>query len=364
LETRVVFHIDFDYFYAQCEEIRSPELKSKPVCVCIFSDRGGDSGAVATANYTARKYGAKSGIPIIFAKKRLNSRDDAVFLPADFEYYSEISEKAMTIMQKYANVFEYVGRDEAYLDVTERTNQDFEKASHLAQQIKNEIRDKLKMTCSIGVSPNKLVSKIASDFKKPDGLTIVPPQQVEAFLDNLKIRDIPGIGRKTEKKISEMGFDSISELKSQDVFKLQKVFGRKIGTYIINSIHGKDEEPVKEREPSIQFSKIITLKKNSMDYDFLAENLKNICKELHSVVLKNNRLFKSVGIQFIQSDLSNRTKSRMLKSPTSSLEELLKASNKLLEEILEEQKIPVRRLGVKVSELSEIKGQSTITSYF
>ncbi len=135
LETRIVFHIDFDYFYAQCEEVRSPELKSKPVCVCVYSDRGGDSGAIATANYTARKYGVKSGIPIAFAKKRLEERKDAVFLPVDFDYYFEISEKAMEIMKENADVFEYVGKDEAYLDVTKRVEGDFEKASHLAQQI-------------------------------------------------------------------------------------------------------------------------------------------------------------------------------------------------------------------------------------
>ena len=120
LETRVVFHIDFDYFYAQCEESRTPELKSKPVCVCVFSDRGGDSGAIATANYTARKYGVKSGMPIVFAKKKLEERKDAVFLPVDFDYYIEMSEKAMDVMKNNADVFEYVGKDEAYLDVTKR----------------------------------------------------------------------------------------------------------------------------------------------------------------------------------------------------------------------------------------------------
>ena len=93
---RVVFHIDFDYFYAQCEEVRKPDLKSKPVCVCVFSDRGGDSGAIATANYTARKFGVKSGIPITFAKKKLEHRKDAVFLPVDFQYYEKITEKAIT----------------------------------------------------------------------------------------------------------------------------------------------------------------------------------------------------------------------------------------------------------------------------
>ena len=98
---RVVFHIDFDYFYAQCEEVRKPELKTKPVCVCVFSDRGGDSGAIATANYTARQFGVKSGIPITFAKKRLEQRKDAVFLPADFDYYSDMSSKGMEIIEKY-----------------------------------------------------------------------------------------------------------------------------------------------------------------------------------------------------------------------------------------------------------------------
>ncbi|QUC63857.1 DNA polymerase IV [Nitrosopumilus sp. K4] len=361
---RIVFHIDFDYFYAQCEEIRKPELKSKPVCVCVFSDRGGDSGAIATANYTARKYGVKSGIPIMFAKKRLEGREDAVFLPVDFEFYSEMSEKGMEIMKENSDVFEYVGRDEAYLDVTKRTDGSYEKASHLAQQIKNAIREKLKLSCSIGVSPNKLISKIASDFRKPDGLTIVPPEKVEAFLDPLKIRDIPGIGKKTEERFVQMNLETVRDLKKLDVFTLNKEFGRKSSTYIFNSVRGINTDPVKEREPTIQFSKLITLKKDSKDFDFLSENLKQLCKELHKIVLNNNRMFKSVGVQFIQSDLSNKTKSRMLRNPTDSLEELEKNAEQLLKDALIDQQITIRRLGVKVSELSEISGQSSITSYF
>ena len=364
LENRIVFHIDFDYFYAQCEEIRKPELKSKPVCVCIFSDRGGDSGAIATANYNARKFGVKSGMPIAFAKKRLEERGDPVFLPADFDYYIDISEKAMKIMKDNSDIFEYVGKDEAYLDVTQRLEGNFDIASHLAQQIKNEIREKLKMSCSIGISPNRLISKIASDFRKPDGLTIVPPDKVEEFLDPLKIRDIPGIGKKTEERFQQMNLETIKDLKKLDVFTLNKEFGRKSGTYIYNSVRGIDNEPVKEREPTIQFSKIVTLKKDSKEFDFLSENLTELCKELHGIILKNNRMFKSVGIQFIQSDLSNKTKSRMLKNPTNNLEELQKNAEYLLQEALVDQKHNIRRLGVKVSELSEAKGQSSITSYF
>ncbi|MDC4230763.1 MAG: DNA polymerase IV [Nitrosopumilus sp.] len=364
METRVVFHIDFDYFYAQCEEVRSPELRSKPVCVCVFSDRGGDSGAIATANYTARKYGAKSGIPISFAKKRLEERKDAVFLPVDFDYYAEMSEKAMEVIKDNADIFEYVGKDEAYLDVTKRVEASFENASHLAQQIKNSIRDKIKLSCSIGISPNKLISKIASDFKKPDGLTIVSPDKIDAFLEPLKIRAIPGIGKKSEARFSEMKLDTIQDLKKLDVFTLNKEFGRKSGTYIYNAVRGVDNDPVKEREARIQYSKITTLKKDSKDYQFLSENIIELCKEVHEVVMKNNQMFKSIGIHFVQSNLSNKSKSRMLRSPTASLEELQKNTDQLLKEALENQMITIRRLGVKVTELSEVQGQSDITSYF
>ena len=361
---RVILHVDFDYFFAQCEEIKSPHLKTKPVAVCIFSDRGGDSGAIATANYIARKFGVKSGMPIIFAKKRLEERKDTVFLPVDFEYYGEISQKAMEIIKESADIFEYVGKDEAYLDVTDRVKGNFDTASHLAQQIKNAIREKLKLSCSIGISSNKLIAKIASDFRKPDGLTIVSPEKVEEFLEQLKIRAIPGIGKKTEERLIQMNFETIKDLKKLDVFTLNKEFGRKHGIYIFNSVRGIDTEPVKEREASIQYSKLSTLKKDSNDYEFLAENLIELCDELYEVIKKNNRTFKSIGIQFIQSDLTSKTKSRMLKNHTSSLEELQKNALQLLKESLEDQKNTIRRLGVKVSELSEIRGQSDITSYF
>ena len=160
----------------------------------------------------------------------------------------------MKIMKENADVFEYVGRDEAYLDVTKRAREDFTKARQLAQQIKNEIKIKIKLTCSIGVSSNKLISKIASDYKKPDGLTIVEPNKVKEFLESLKIRVIPGIGGKTEEKFNEMNIETIKDLKKIDVFTLNKEFGRKNGTYIYNAIRGVDNEPVKEKEDSTQYS--------------------------------------------------------------------------------------------------------------
>jgi len=361
---RIVFHIDFDYFYAQCEEIRKPDLKTKPVAVCIFSDRGGDSGAIATANYTARKFDVKSGIPIKLAKQRLQDKQDAVFLPADFEFYSEISSHAMEIIKSFGDIFEYVGRDEAYLDVTNKAENNFDTASHIAQQLKNQIRERIKLTCSVGISPNKLVSKIASDFKKPDGLTVVKPEQVTEFLNPLKVRDIPGIGKKTEEIFLDDGLETIEDLSKIDIFELNKKFGRKTAAWLFNASKGIDDESVQERQETIQISKISTLKQDSKEYDYLIQTLNGLCEQIHSIVLEKNKLFRSVGIQFIQQDMTNKTRSRMLKNSTSSLEELQKNTSELLREALEDQEIPIRRLGVKVSEFSDLEGQSSITSYF
>ena len=364
MEKRVIFHIDFDYFFAQCEELRNPDLKTKPVAVCVFSDRGGDSGAIATANYIARNYGVKSGMPIRFAKKKLEKVANAVFLPTDFEYYSEISQKAMDTIKEFADIFEYVGRDEAYLDVSTRTEGDFDKASHLAQQLKNAVRNTSKLSCSVGISSNKLVAKIASNFKKPDGLTIVSPEKIESFLDPLTIRTIPGIGKKTEDVFTDMGLETISQLKNLDVFSLISKFGRKIGAYIYNAARGIDNEPVSPRQEATQYSRIVTLKQDSKEYNFLAKDLEKLCDDIHSAIISDNITFKSIGIQFVQSDLSNKSKSRTLRNPTSSLEELKKTAIQLLREALEDQQLLIRRIGIRVSDLSKISGQDNITRYF
>ena len=364
MSQRVIFHIDFDYFYAQCEEIRDPTIIVKPVVVCVFSNRGQDSGAVATANYVARKHGVKSGISISLAKKRLEGHTDAVFLPVDFDYYSSVSDAAMEIIAQHADVFEYVGRDEAYLDVTKKSSGNFLNAANLAQKVKNSVREKTKIKCSIGVTPNKLLSKMASDFKKPDGLTVVDPNKIEEFLSQQKIRDIPGIGKKISSVFTDMKLDTIQDLKKMDVFTLNRRFGRKTGTYIYNAARGINTEPVKEKEATVQYSKIITLKQNSKDQEVLLPALEEVCAQLQQTVLKNNVVFRSVGIQFFQSDLSSKTKSRMLKNSTNSLEQLQNTAKLLVIEALQNQELLIRRVGVRVSELAPAQGQDNITNYF
>ncbi len=183
-------------------------------------------------------------------------------------------------------------------------------------------------------------------------------------METIKIRDIPGIGKKTQEKLEEQGIKTISNVKQMSVFDLIKLFGRKTGTYIFNAVRGIDDEPVTLRSPTVQISKISTLKKDSNDYVFLEESLNELCNQLHASILKEKKMFKSVGIQLTQTDLSNKTKSKMLRNPTSSLEELKKISKQLLQEALNDETILFRRLGVKVSELSELEGQSDITNYF
>ena len=166
LTARVIMLVDFDYFFAQCEELRNPALKDKPVVVGVYSGRTADSGAVSTSNYVARRFGVKSGISLYLAKRRLKGTE-AVFLAVDGEFYEKISEKIMGLLRGYADSFEQMGIDEAYVDVTKKVHENFEDASNLAQKMKNEVKRQVGISFSIGIGPNKLVAKIAADSQKP-----------------------------------------------------------------------------------------------------------------------------------------------------------------------------------------------------
>jgi DNA polymerase IV (DinB-like DNA polymerase) len=355
-KTRIIFHIDFDYFYAQCEELRDPSLKGKPIVVCVFSARGGDSGAVATSNYKAREYGVKSGIPIKLAKNRLKDVPEAKFLPMDRDYYEEVSERAMQVIRKYGDKFELVGIDEGFIEVTGR-------AKEFAMELKQELKKEVGLSCSIGMGPNKLVAKIASDFQKPDGLTLVKPEEVKSFLADLSVSKILGVGKKTEESLNEMGAKTIDQLSSIDIYTLTKRFGKKIGTYLYNAARGIDEEPVVESESATQLSRITTLKKSTIKVEEMLEDLESLCKNVYSSAIEQGFSFRSIGIMLILDDLSIKSKSRSLKSHTNNADELFKVANTLLEEAVAESQIPVRRLGVKVSELATSKGQDTLSRF-
>jgi DNA polymerase IV (DinB-like DNA polymerase) len=364
LSTRVIMLVDLDYFFAQCEELRNPSLKEKPVVVCVYSGRSEDSGAVSTANYIARKYGVKSGMPIFLAKKKLENVD-AVFLPVDDQFYEEVSGKVMHALRDFADEFEQVGIDEAYLDVTRRTEANFENAEALAKMVKNGLLNQLRLTCSVGVGPNKLVAKMAADEKKPDGLTIIRPNQVSNFLEPLPVNRLIGVGTKTLEKMRTMGICKISDLARYDVQKLMAVFGRANGVYFRNASLGLDDESVQERGEAESISRIATLKQNTRDLNVIMEKTDELCSDLHRRILEEKSTFKTVGIIVITTDIRSHTRSKTFDNPSNSIELMRKIVKDLFQEFLGESELDVRRVGVKLSNLSEAgKNQAQITSFF
>jgi DNA polymerase IV (DinB-like DNA polymerase) len=356
--------VDFDYFYAQCEEMRNPSIKDKPVVVCVYSGRTEDSGAVSTANYVARKYGVKSGIPISLAKTKLKDVD-AVFLPVDKEFYKEISDNIMEILRSYADRFEQVGIDEAYLDVTEKTKRKYPQARELAATIKHDVLTQQKITCSVGVGPNKLVAKIASDIQKPDGLTMVRPGEIKSFLSPLPVRRLVGIGKKIEKKLETLGVRTVGQLAKFDVQRLIDVFGRKLGAYFHNASVGIDDDPVQERTEPESLSRISTLKEDTRDLPVILDEAYRLCDEVHARLSQRELVYRSVSIHIVASDLSVHSRSKTFENATSDLEAFKTTVKELLEKFLDESDVEVRRVGVKVSSLTKREDvQKQLTSFF
>jgi DNA polymerase IV (DinB-like DNA polymerase) len=364
LRDRIVMLVDLDYFFAQCEERRDPSIKGKPVVVCVYSGRTEDSGAVSTANYVARKYGVKSGIPISLAKNKLKDVD-AVFLPVDKTFYRKVSDEIMEILRSYADRFEQMGIDEAYLDVTQRTKRNYHEAEELAETIKDEVLNQQSLTCSIGVGPNKLVAKIAADVQKPNGLTLVKSEEVQSFLSPLPVRRLVGVGRKTEKKLETFEVRTVGQLARFDVQKIIEVFGRKLGSYFHNSSLGIDEEPVQEKSEPESVSRISTLKEDTRDLAAILDEAYRLCDEVYAKLLQRVLVYRSVSIYVVAGDLSVHSRSKTFENPTSDLETFKKTVKELYEKFLSESEVEARRVGVKVSNLSKKENlQKQITNFF
>src|ERR1700731_1040009 len=198
-----------------------------PVLVCVYSGRTDESGAVSTANYKAREHGVKSGMPIALAKRRLDGIE-AAFIPMKHEKYETYSERVMNLRRGEVDISEQAGIDEAFFDITKRIGGDYALAAASALEIKAKVFNEEKLTSSIGIGPNKVVAKIASDFKKPNGFTVVRPDEVISFLSPLPIDSINGVGPKTAKLLEENHIKSIADLANTRIEKLKDLFGRKL----------------------------------------------------------------------------------------------------------------------------------------
>src|SRR5512147_1362508 len=205
---RKIIHVDMDAFYASVEQRDDPHLRGKPVIVAWKGKRS----VVCAASYEARKFGVRSAMPAVTAERLC---PDASFMPPDFTRYRAVSREVREIFKRHTDLIEPLSLDEAYLDVTENKT-DLPTATLVAKTIREQIRRELKLTASAGVAPNKFLAKLASDWRKPDGLFVVQPEEVDAFLLPLPVGRIPGVGKVTEEKLAKLGIKLVSELRGLD----------------------------------------------------------------------------------------------------------------------------------------------------
>src|SRR6058998_1108778 len=215
---RKIVHIDMDAFYASVEQRDDPQLRGKPVIVAWRGNRS----VVCAPSYEARRFGVRSAMPAVRAERLCPG---AVFLPPDFPRYRAVSRQAREIFKRHTDLVEPLSLDEAYLDVTENKT-GLPTATRVASAIREQIRQELNLTASAGVAPNKFLAKIASDWRKPDGLFVIQPEEVDAFLLPLPVGRLPGVGKVTEDALAKLRIQTVSELRGLESSVLEDEFGR------------------------------------------------------------------------------------------------------------------------------------------
>src|SRR5580692_7235680 len=263
---RKIVHIDMDAFYASVEQRDDPQLRSKPVIVAWRGNRS----VVCAASYEARKFGVRSAMSAVRAERLC---PNAVFLPPDFPRYRAVSWQVRDIFRRHTDVIEPLSLDEAYLDVTENKT-GLPTATQVARTIREQIRTELQLTASAGVAPNKFLAKIASDWRKPNGLFVIQPAEVEGFLTPLPVGRIPGVGKVTEQKLAKLGLRTVGDLRTRTVEELQQSFGR-YGKRLYELAHGIDENPVLPNRPTQSISA-----EDTFEHDVLLAEIEPMIRRL------------------------------------------------------------------------------------
>jgi nucleotidyltransferase/DNA polymerase involved in DNA repair len=347
---RIILHLDLDAFFAACEERENPSLKGKPVVVGADPKNGKGRGVVSTCSYEARKFGIRSGMPISIAWRKCPS-PPCVYLPVNFKLYGAVSDKIMSIARKYADVFEQGGIDECYLDVS-KSAKHFDQAAAIARQIKEEIKQNEKLTCSIGIGPNKLIAKIASDFQKPDGLTVVGPAAVSRFLRPLEVRKLRFVGPKTEAALKEREIATIGQLKHAPKFALVEWFGKSHGEYLYRASRGIDDSQLIEHWESKSIGREWTFEKDTADKQLLFKTLEELAKDVHEQFKSEDfKSFKTVTVKVRYKWFETHTHQKSLKEPNDELKAIIENAKELAEPYLKGEKI--RLIGVRVSHLEK-----------
>jgi DNA polymerase-4 len=340
---RRILHIDMDAFFAAVEQKRRPELTGKPVVV----GGGGDPtqrGVVSTASYEARKFGIHSAMPLRTAYKLC---PDAIFLPVDYEEYSRVSSQIKSILSEFSPVMEDVGIDEAFLDISsgERSSEE------IAAEIKRRIKEETDLNCSIGIAPNKLLAKIASDMQKPDGLTVITENDVESRIWPLPVRKLWGVGPKTEARLKEMGTRTIGDLASLSPDHLTGELGQSYGHYLYEASRGIDESPLITHWEPKSASRETTFQRDTNDWQVIAKNLADLTREVVAWMKESGYQGRTVTVKVRFSDFKTYTRAKTLDQYSDSQEEIRRAAFECLKKF--ELTRRVRLIGVRVSNLEK-----------
>ncbi len=339
---RRILHCDMDCFYAAVHMRDDPSLAGKPV---VIGGAAESRGVVAAASYEARRFGIHSAMP---SSRALRLCPQVIFIPPDFRRYRRESEKIFAIYREITPLVETLSLDEAYLDVSGRL-EPWGSATAIAREIRRRVREERGLTVSVGVGPNRLVAKIASDFDKPDGLTVVPPRRVQAFLDPLPVRRLHGVGPATEKALAGMGIATVAELRAVPAAALVERFGR-YGRTLHEFAHGIDERTI---EPHRERKSLSTENTYAVDLSDAAEigaEVERMGREVAATLARFAMAACTVTLKLRYSDFTTLTRSRTLPYPVADEATIALCAKELLAKT-EAGRRPVRLLGVGASNL-------------
>lgn len=351
LPIRKIIHIDMDAFYASVEQMDHPELKGKPIAV----GGGGKRGVISAASYEARKFGVKSAMSGRLAEKLC---PELIFVKHRFDRYKEISEQVRNIFFDYTDLVEPLSLDEAYLDVTENKI-GFPSATLIAQKIRHRIFEEIGLTASAGISINKFIAKVASDYNKPNGQKTVNPEDVIQFLEDLDIRKFYGVGKVTAEKMYQKGIFTGKDLKSKSLDYLDENFG-KSGRYYYHVVRGIHNSEVKPNRIRKSLAAERTFSENLSSEIFMLEKLEHIAEEVSKRLDKSNVAGKTVTLKIKYSDFSLQTRSKTLPYYISDKSVILETSKDLLYQ--DKLNNSVRLLGISLSNLNTEKPASAKAS--
>jgi len=336
--------MDMDAFFAAVEQQRNPNLIGKPVVIGGSGDPT-KRGVVSTASYEARKYGIHSAMPLRTAYKFC---PDAIFLPVDYEEYMRVSQIFKTILREFTPLLEDVGIDEAFVDISELPAS----SEEIAHEIKRKIREATNLSCSIGIAPNKLLAKIASDMHKPDWLTIITPADIETRIWPLPVRKLWGVGPKTESHLKEMKINTIGELAAVALDRLVEEFGNSYGNYLYNASRGIDESPVITHWEPKSSSRETTFQADIDNWQEIAKNMAELCREVSKDLKRSGHMGKTITVKVRYSDFKTVTRAKTLARAVDSVEEIRKTAFECLGRVELKNK-KVRLIGVRAGNLEK-----------